>query len=134
MRCIQSFVLCLPDLPEPEGLKFKSVRETSVEVQWDPLDIAFDGWNLIFRNTVSPASLYVNGASVFQGVVELYHNLYHYPHFPLVETVYDPLQTPYFRFSNCLMCVREHQGEHPVENGFVELECRNTAVKMVSMS
>uniref|UniRef100_A0A669EHW2 Tenascin Cb n=1 Tax=Oreochromis niloticus TaxID=8128 RepID=A0A669EHW2_ORENI len=39
-------------LPEPEGLKFKSVRDTSVEVQWDPLDIAFDGWNLIFRNTV----------------------------------------------------------------------------------
>ena len=41
------------DLPEPEGLKFKSVRETSVQVQWDPLDIPFDGWNLIFRNTVS---------------------------------------------------------------------------------
>uniref|UniRef100_A0A4W4GT41 Tenascin C n=1 Tax=Electrophorus electricus TaxID=8005 RepID=A0A4W4GT41_ELEEL len=38
-------------LPEPEGLKFKSVRETSVEVQWDPLNIPFDGWNLIFRNT-----------------------------------------------------------------------------------
>ncbi|XP_072289108.1 tenascin isoform X2 [Eucyclogobius newberryi] len=38
-------------LPEPEGLKFKSVRESSVEVQWDPLDIPFDGWNLIFRNT-----------------------------------------------------------------------------------
>uniref|UniRef100_A0A8C2PYQ0 Tenascin C n=1 Tax=Cyprinus carpio TaxID=7962 RepID=A0A8C2PYQ0_CYPCA len=39
-------------LPEPEGLKFKSVRETSVEVEWDPLNIPFDGWNLIFRNTV----------------------------------------------------------------------------------
>ncbi|XP_030647349.1 tenascin isoform X2 [Chanos chanos] len=38
-------------LPQPEGLKFKSVRETAVEVQWDPLDIPFDGWNLIFRNT-----------------------------------------------------------------------------------
>ncbi|XP_046904527.1 tenascin isoform X2 [Hypomesus transpacificus] len=38
-------------LPEPEGLKFKSVRDTSVEVQWDPLNIHFDGWNLIFRNT-----------------------------------------------------------------------------------
>ncbi|XP_034055146.1 tenascin isoform X3 [Gymnodraco acuticeps] len=37
-------------LPEPEGLKFKSVRETSVEVEWDPLDIPFDGWNIIFRN------------------------------------------------------------------------------------
>lgn len=41
------------DLPEPEGLKFKSVRETSVEVEWDPLNIPFDSWNLIFRNTVS---------------------------------------------------------------------------------
>jgi len=30
-----------------------------VEVQWDPLDIPFDGWNLIFRNTVSPALQYV---------------------------------------------------------------------------
>ncbi|XP_033947757.1 tenascin isoform X4 [Pseudochaenichthys georgianus] len=38
-------------LPEPEGLKFKSVRETSVAVEWDPLDIPFDGWNIIFRNT-----------------------------------------------------------------------------------
>ncbi|XP_064827704.1 tenascin isoform X3 [Oncorhynchus masou masou] len=38
-------------LPAPEGLKFTSVRETAVEVQWDPLDIPFDGWNLIFRNT-----------------------------------------------------------------------------------
>ncbi|XP_041957505.1 tenascin isoform X3 [Alosa sapidissima] len=38
-------------LPQPEGLKFKSVRETSVEVEWDPLNIPFDSWNLIFRNT-----------------------------------------------------------------------------------
>ncbi|XP_068167658.1 tenascin isoform X2 [Antennarius striatus] len=38
-------------LPEPGGLKFKSVRESSVEVHWDPLDIPFDGWNLVFRNT-----------------------------------------------------------------------------------
>ncbi|XP_056601837.1 tenascin isoform X1 [Triplophysa dalaica] len=38
-------------LPEPEGLKFKSVKETAVEVEWDPLNIPFDGWNLIFRNT-----------------------------------------------------------------------------------
>uniref|UniRef100_A0A672H8D8 Tenascin C n=1 Tax=Salarias fasciatus TaxID=181472 RepID=A0A672H8D8_SALFA len=45
-------------LPEPEGLKFKSVRETSVEVQWDPLNIPFDGWNLIFRNTVSPSTTF----------------------------------------------------------------------------
>lgn len=45
------------DLPEPEGLKFKAVRETSVEVQWDPLNVPFDGWNLIFRNTVSTRHL-----------------------------------------------------------------------------
>ncbi|XP_067295005.1 tenascin [Pseudorasbora parva] len=38
-------------LPEPEGLKFKSVKETTVEVEWDPLNIPFDSWNLIFRNT-----------------------------------------------------------------------------------
>ncbi|KAJ8379675.1 hypothetical protein SKAU_G00004530 [Synaphobranchus kaupii] len=38
-------------LPQPEGLKFKSVKETSVEVLWDPLNIAFDGWDIVFRNT-----------------------------------------------------------------------------------
>ncbi|NXI42147.1 TENA protein, partial [Galbula dea] len=37
-------------LPAPEGLKFKSVRETSVQVEWDPLHFSFDGWELIFRN------------------------------------------------------------------------------------
>lgn len=54
------------DLPEPDGLKFKSVRETSVEVEWDPLDIPFDGWNLIFRNTVSPATQYKTKVPVFR--------------------------------------------------------------------
>ncbi|KAM7392504.1 hypothetical protein PAMA_007563 [Pampus argenteus] len=39
------------DLPQPEGLRFKSVRETSVEVVWDQLDISFDGWEIYFRNT-----------------------------------------------------------------------------------
>ncbi|KAM5328680.1 tenascin isoform 3-T3 [Glossophaga mutica] len=38
-------------LPAPEGLKFKSIKETSVEVEWDPLDIAFETWEIIFRNT-----------------------------------------------------------------------------------
>ncbi|XP_019366049.1 PREDICTED: tenascin isoform X1 [Gavialis gangeticus] len=37
-------------LPAPEGLKFKSIKETSVQVEWDPLNISFDGWELIFRN------------------------------------------------------------------------------------
>ncbi|XP_041826704.1 tenascin isoform X2 [Melanotaenia boesemani] len=39
------------DLPQPEGLRFKSIRETSVEVMWDQLDISFDGWEIYFRNT-----------------------------------------------------------------------------------
>lgn len=47
------FVSINPDLPQPEGLRFKSVRETSVEVVWDQLDISFDGWEIYFRNTVS---------------------------------------------------------------------------------
>uniref|UniRef100_A0A3Q3L5Z0 Tenascin-like n=1 Tax=Mastacembelus armatus TaxID=205130 RepID=A0A3Q3L5Z0_9TELE len=38
-------------LPQPEGLRFKSVRETSVEVMWDQLDFPFDGWEIYFRNT-----------------------------------------------------------------------------------
>ncbi|KAL0965360.1 hypothetical protein UPYG_G00280240 [Umbra pygmaea] len=38
-------------LPEPEGLKFKSVKESSVDVLWDPLDIPFDGWEIYIRNT-----------------------------------------------------------------------------------
>ncbi|XP_006865746.1 PREDICTED: tenascin [Chrysochloris asiatica] len=37
-------------LPAPEGLKFKSIKETSVEVEWEPLDIAFENWEIIFRN------------------------------------------------------------------------------------
>ncbi|XP_063505925.1 tenascin isoform X10 [Pongo pygmaeus] len=37
-------------LPAPEGLKFKSIKETTVEVEWDPLDIAFETWEIIFRN------------------------------------------------------------------------------------
>ncbi|XP_066515911.1 tenascin [Hoplias malabaricus] len=37
-------------LPQPSGLKFKSIRETSVEVFWDQLDIPFDGWELTFQN------------------------------------------------------------------------------------
>lgn len=43
----------LTGLPQPAGLKFKSVQETSVLVSWDTLKFPFDGWELIFRNTVS---------------------------------------------------------------------------------
>lgn len=45
-------IFIVTDLPAPEGLKFKSVRETSVQVEWDPLSISFDGWELVFRNMV----------------------------------------------------------------------------------
>ncbi|XP_061763849.1 tenascin-like [Nerophis ophidion] len=38
-------------LPRPEGLRFKSVRETSVEVAWEQLSFPFDGWEIYFRNT-----------------------------------------------------------------------------------
>ncbi|XP_051892778.1 tenascin-R-like isoform X5 [Pristis pectinata] len=36
-------------LPTPDGLRFKSIRETSVEVEWDPVEIAFDGWEILFK-------------------------------------------------------------------------------------
>uniref|UniRef100_H3A232 Tenascin C n=1 Tax=Latimeria chalumnae TaxID=7897 RepID=H3A232_LATCH len=38
-------------LPAPEGLRFKSIKETSVQVEWDPLDISFDIWEIILKNT-----------------------------------------------------------------------------------
>ncbi|XP_053709924.1 tenascin-like isoform X2 [Synchiropus splendidus] len=38
-------------LPQPGGLRFKSISDTSVEVLWDPLDFPFDSWEIIFRNT-----------------------------------------------------------------------------------
>ncbi|XP_032992909.1 tenascin isoform X1 [Lacerta agilis] len=37
-------------LPAPDGLKFKSIKETSVEVEWDPLDIPFSGWEIVFNS------------------------------------------------------------------------------------
>nr|XP_056716352.1 tenascin isoform X2 [Euleptes europaea] len=37
-------------LPAPDGLKFKSVKDTSVEVEWDPLDIPFSGWEIVFQS------------------------------------------------------------------------------------
>ncbi|XP_029300908.1 tenascin-like isoform X2 [Cottoperca gobio] len=39
------------ELPKPEGLIFKSVRESSVEVMWDQVDFSFDGWEIYFRKT-----------------------------------------------------------------------------------
>ncbi|XP_040014026.1 tenascin-like [Xiphias gladius] len=50
-RSVPVSVRVATDLPQPEGVRFKSVRETSVEVIWDQLDITFDGWEIYFRNT-----------------------------------------------------------------------------------
>ncbi|XP_026096332.1 tenascin isoform X2 [Carassius auratus] len=47
-------------LPQPEGLKFKSISDTSVEVLWDQLDFPFDAWELIFRNTKEENGKIVN--------------------------------------------------------------------------
>ncbi|CAG07653.1 unnamed protein product, partial [Tetraodon nigroviridis] len=37
-----------PDLSNPDGLVFKSITETSVEVQWKPFYYSFDGWEISF--------------------------------------------------------------------------------------
>ncbi|XP_069793633.1 tenascin-R isoform X1 [Narcine bancroftii] len=39
---------CTADLPIPQGLRFKSVTETAVEVQWDPFQFSFDAWEISF--------------------------------------------------------------------------------------
>ncbi|KAJ0057582.1 hypothetical protein NL108_009362, partial [Boleophthalmus pectinirostris] len=39
-------------LPQLEGIRFTSVRETSVEVTWDKLESPFDGWEIFFRNMI----------------------------------------------------------------------------------
>lgn len=37
-----------PDLSNPDGLVFKYITETSVEVQWLPFYYSFDGWEISF--------------------------------------------------------------------------------------
>lgn len=37
-----------PDLSNPDGLVFKSITDTSVEVQWKPFYYSFDGWEISF--------------------------------------------------------------------------------------
>ncbi|XP_040261976.1 tenascin isoform X3 [Bufo bufo] len=37
-------------LPTTDDLRFKTIKETTVDVEWDPLDISFDAWKLIFQN------------------------------------------------------------------------------------
>ncbi|XP_052412338.1 tenascin isoform X3 [Carassius gibelio] len=53
-------------LPQPEGLKFKSISDTSVEVLWDQLDFPFDAWELIFRNTKEENGKIVNNLTPSQ--------------------------------------------------------------------
>lgn len=36
------------DLTNPDNLVFKSITETSVEVQWQPFYFSFDGWEISF--------------------------------------------------------------------------------------
>lgn len=38
----------LPDLATPQGLKFKTITETTAEVQWEPFSFPFDGWEISF--------------------------------------------------------------------------------------
>ncbi|XP_001373512.1 tenascin-R isoform X1 [Monodelphis domestica] len=35
-------------LSTPQGLKFKTITETTVEVQWEPFSFSFDGWEISF--------------------------------------------------------------------------------------
>ncbi|XP_032814600.2 tenascin-R-like isoform X5 [Petromyzon marinus] len=37
-------------LSKPEGLRFKSIDETEVEVVWEPFSIALDGWQITFHH------------------------------------------------------------------------------------
>ncbi|XP_058631865.1 tenascin isoform X4 [Onychostoma macrolepis] len=53
-------------LPQPEGLKFKSISDTSVEVLWDQLNFPFDDWELIFRNTKEENGKIVNNVTPTQ--------------------------------------------------------------------
>ncbi|XP_077593148.1 tenascin-like [Stigmatopora nigra] len=47
-------------LPRPQGLRFKSVKENSVEVAWEQPNIPFDGWEIYFRNTKEENGKVVN--------------------------------------------------------------------------
>uniref|UniRef100_A0A8D2L7H8 Tenascin-R n=1 Tax=Varanus komodoensis TaxID=61221 RepID=A0A8D2L7H8_VARKO len=35
-------------LSTPQGLQFKTITETTVEMQWDPFSFSFDGWEISF--------------------------------------------------------------------------------------
>ncbi|NXG61108.1 TENR protein, partial [Hemiprocne comata] len=38
----------MTNLATPQGLKFKTITETTVEVEWEPFSFPFDGWEISF--------------------------------------------------------------------------------------
>ncbi|KAK4819918.1 hypothetical protein QYF61_014902 [Mycteria americana] len=38
----------MTNLAKPQGLKFKTITETTAEVQWEPFSFPFDGWEISF--------------------------------------------------------------------------------------
>ncbi|XP_034522648.1 tenascin-R isoform X2 [Ailuropoda melanoleuca] len=55
VRSVISSILSLPitakvatHLSTPQGLHFKTITETTVEVQWEPFSFSFDGWEISF--------------------------------------------------------------------------------------
>lgn len=61
---------CSPDLSNPDGLLFKSITETSVEVQWNPFYYSFDGWEISFIPQVQQHKIIQN---IKQGIWTLLH-------------------------------------------------------------
>ncbi|KAB0342921.1 hypothetical protein FD754_019847 [Muntiacus muntjak] len=55
VHAVISNILSLPitakvatHLSTPQGLRFKTITETTVEVQWEPFSFSFDGWEISF--------------------------------------------------------------------------------------
>ncbi|XP_021332060.1 tenascin isoform X4 [Danio rerio] len=57
-------------LPQPEGLRFTSITDSTVEVVWEQLNFPFDGWELIFRNTKEENGKIVNNLTPSQTTFE----------------------------------------------------------------
>lgn len=55
--CLATF----SDLSNPDGLVFKSITETSVEVQWKPFYYSFDGWEISFIPKVERSRVNAQG-------------------------------------------------------------------------
>lgn len=67
-----------PDLSNPDGLVFKSITETSVEVQWKPFYYSFDGWEISFIPKVEAPQLSEDAACA---EIELFPNSIYQNHF-----------------------------------------------------